>query len=168
MTTEQEIIDLFNGLTDIEYRAYYDDEGKIITYTIEQIDGDYKYITITGDQYFKSRYDARVINGLLEIVTAEIEYRAYYDSEGKIITYTTEKIDGDYITITGDQYAECRHDARVIGGKLVYSNGRSHVLKLIKSNAGIGTSKYDISVIEDNGDITYYTTQAYEIKRRSN
>ncbi len=106
-----------------------------------------------------------LFNSIENTTPIQIEYRAYYDKDGKIITYTTEKIDGDYIIITSGQYAESRHDARVIDGNLTYTHRRSHVLKLVKSNSGVGTNKYDISVIQDDGDSTYYTTRAYEIKR---
>lgn len=96
----------------------------------------------------------------------EIEYRAYYDKDGKIISYTTEKLPGDYILITRDQYAESRHDAKVIDSQLTYTHRRTHVHKLVKNNTtGISCSKYDISVIQDDGESTYYTTVAYEIKR---
>ena len=95
-----------------------------------------------------------------------LEFRAYYADDGKILSYTTEDIPGKYIVITSDQYAESRHDAKVIDGKLVYTHRRSHVFKLVKNKTdGVRTSKYDISVIQNDDESTYYRITAYEIKR---
>lgn len=108
-----------------------------------------------------------LFNSITEITPRSIEFRAYYNTDGSIITYTTEDIPGQYIVITSEQYAEARPDAKVIDGKFVYINSRSHVAKLAKNKTtGIRCSKYDISVIsEDDSDSTYYTVTAYEIKR---
>jgi len=106
-----------------------------------------------------------IFNSAQNTAPIQIEYRAYHDEHGKIITYTTEKPTGDYITITGDQYAESRHDARVIDGQLTYTHKRSHVSKLVKSNGGQRTSKYDMSIIVTEGESSYYMLKVYEIKR---
>ena len=95
-----------------------------------------------------------------------IEFRAYHDADGKILTYTTENLPGQYIVITSEQYAQARHDAKVIDDKLVFTHIRSHVSKLAKNKTdGVRTSKYDVSVISEDDDSTYYTIRAYEIKR---
>ena len=79
-----------------------------------------------------------------------IEYRVYYDSTGKVITYTTEDIPGDYIIVTAEQYAEARSDALVFNGKLVLPHKVKVVSKLIRNlDRGVSTSKYDINVITD-------------------
>jgi hypothetical protein len=107
-----------------------------------------------------------LFNSAINITPRKIEYRAYYDKDGSIITYTTESIEGQYIEITSEQYAQARHDAKVIDNKLVFTHRRSHVSKLVENKTdGIRTSKYDVSVIQDDGDSTYYTIRAYEIKR---
>jgi hypothetical protein len=103
---------------------------------------------------------------ITQIAQPKYEFRAYYGDDGKIITYTTEDIPGKYIVITANQYAEARHDAKVIDEKLVYTHRRSHVFKLVENKTdGVRTSKYDVSVIQDDDDSTYYTMAAYEIKR---
>ena len=92
------------------------------------------------------------------------EYRAYYDGDGKIITYTTQDISGDYIVVTLEDYQQARHDALVVGGVLVYTHVRKHVIKLTKTRnieADFCTSKYDISVVAQ-GD--YHDTQHYEVE----
>lgn len=107
-----------------------------------------------------------LFNSATDIVSRKIEYRAYYNKDGSIISYTTQAIEGDYIIVTSDQYAQSRPDAKVIGDKLVYTHRRSHVSKLVENKTvGVRTSKYDMSVIQEDGDSTYYTIRAYEIKR---
>jgi hypothetical protein len=107
-----------------------------------------------------------LFNSIENIMPIQIEYRAYYNKNGSIITYTTESIEGQYIVITAEQYTEARPDARVINDQFVYTHRRSHVFKLVKNKLdGTKTNKYDISVIQDDNDSTYYITHAYEIKR---
>jgi hypothetical protein len=106
-----------------------------------------------------------IVATLSAITPIEIEYRVYYDTDGKIITYTTEKIEGQYIVITAAQYAESRHDALIIDNQLIYTHRRTYVSKLEKNKTdGIKTSKYDMSVISTDDDSPYYTMRAYEIK----
>jgi len=98
------------------------------------------------------------------------EYRAYYDSEGKIITYTTQDIEGQYIVVTLEDYQQARHDAVVIDNKLVYTHRKAHVIKLVKTKnveADFRASKYDISVVASASDteVQYYQVRANEITR---
>ena len=98
----------------------------------------------------------------------EIEYRAYYDSMGKITTFTTENIEGDYLVITLEQYQECRHDAIVLDNQLIYTHVKKHVYKLAKSMVdGTKCSNHDISVIADESDdeYCYYEVKAHTIKK---
>ena len=107
-----------------------------------------------------------IVATLSAITPIEVEYRVYYDADGKIITYTTEKLEGQYIVITAAQYSESRHDALVIDSQLTYTHRQTHVSKLTKNKTdGIKTSKYDMSVISNDDETTYYTMRAYEIKR---
>jgi pyruvate-formate lyase len=98
------------------------------------------------------------------------EYRVYYSSDGKVITYTTEDLPGDYLVITLEDYQQARHDAVIIGGKLIYTHVRRHVTKLVKTKnntQGFAASKYDISVVAQGSypDVNHYQVQANEIKR---
>ena len=98
------------------------------------------------------------------------QYRVYYNEDGSIITYTTEDLPGNHLVITLDQYQQARHDAKVMGDKLVYTHIRNHVIKLAKTGnveAHFCTSKYDISVVAqgDYGERQYYQVQANEITR---
>jgi hypothetical protein len=80
-------------------------------------------------------------------VPQEIEYRVYYNERGEVITYTTEKLPGEYLVITVDEFNRCRHDALIRDGRLIFTNGISTVMKLERGD--IGTFKVhrgDISV----------------------
>ena len=46
------------------------------------------------------------------------EFRLYYDEKGNVVTYTCEKLDGNYIVIDALTFAQARPDVRVIDGKI--------------------------------------------------
>lgn len=78
------------------------------------------------------------------------EFRLYYDEQGYVITYTCEKLDGDYIVIDAQTFAEARPDNRVVKGKLVRTSSGSVVSKLKPSKKeGISCAKEDVSIITD-------------------
>ena len=94
-----------------------------------------------------------------------LEFRAYYDEQGKVITYTTQNLEGNYIIVSALDYHQCRHDAIVIDGQLIHVHQTRHVTKLAKNpNAGTKCSKYDISVISDDDEYEFFTVRAYAIK----
>lgn len=81
------------------------------------------------------------------------EFRLYYDDKGKVITYTCEKPEGNYIVIDAQTYAEARPDIRVLDGKLVKINSNSVVSKLIPNNKeGVNCAKEDVSIIVKTKD----------------
>lgn len=78
------------------------------------------------------------------------EFRLYYDEKGHVITYTCEKLEGDYIVIDAQTFAEGRPDARVIDGKLVRANSSAVVSKLKPNKKeGIMCALEDVSIIVD-------------------
>lgn len=93
------------------------------------------------------------------------EYRVYYNPDGSIITYTMQSIPGDYITITADEYAQGRHDARVMDGQLVFTHRKHQVFKLERNSTdGYKVSKYDVCILASDGEEhNLLTTRVYEI-----
>lgn len=87
-----------------------------------------------------------------------IEFRLYYDDDGKVITYSTENIPNkNYIVITREQFAEARPDVVVKNNKFVYTHLKKHVEKLVKSTTGTKTSKYDVNILtNDDVDFTFW------------
>jgi len=70
--TEQELIELLSGIENNEvvtnhwvpeFRVYYDKNGAILFYSMENLPGN--YLVITSEQYAASRYDYVVRNGKL-------------------------------------------------------------------------------------------------------
>jgi hypothetical protein len=93
------------------------------------------------------------------------EYRVYYNPDGSIITYTMQAIPGNYITITADEYAQGRHDARVLDGQLVFTHRKHQVFKLERNSTdGYKVSKYDVCIPASDGEEhNLLTTRVYEI-----
>lgn len=76
------------------------------------------------------------------------EFRLYYDNKGNVITYTCEKLEGDYIVIDAQTFAEGRPDAKVVNGKLVRANSGSVVSKLVPNKKeGVVCAAEDISIL---------------------
>ena len=75
------------------------------------------------------------------------EFRLYYDETGHVITYTCEKLDGNYIVIDALTFAEARPDVRVIDGELLRNSTATIVSKLRPNDSGILCEVEDISII---------------------
>ena len=75
------------------------------------------------------------------------EFRLYYDDTGKVLFYSCEKNEGNFIVIDAATYAECRHDITVQAGKIVKHNTIAMISKLVQSSNGIACYKDDISII---------------------
>lgn len=93
----------------------------------------------------------------------EFEYRLYYTDDGRVKQYSVVKLDGPYIVITREQYAEGRLDAIVKNGKLVYTHKQSHVRRLARSSTGVRTSKYDVNILSNDSDSVYWDIEHNEI-----
>ena len=82
------------------------------------------------------------------------ELRLYYDDEGKVICYTGDKsIQGKYIVVDTQTFAEARPDVRVIDGKISRVKPNAVVYKLMPDNEeGVSCHPKDISIIVDDQD----------------
>jgi hypothetical protein len=95
------------------------------------------------------------------------EFRLYYDEQGKVVCYTCEKLEGNYIVIDARTFAEGRPDVRVINGKISTVNVNAIVSKLMPDTDGQLTSVEDISIIVDSnykGKTTTWKIHTYELK----
>lgn len=91
-----------------------------------------------------------------------LEYRLYYDSAGKLITYSTEILNHEYIVITKEQYAEARSDVIVKNKKIIRTDRLTLVYVLEKSTDGVSCSKYDINII-DNNNSQYWKLTSHDL-----
>ena len=80
-----------------------------------------------------------------------VEFRLYYDDKGKVLCYTCEDLEGNYIVIDAQTYAECRPDVLIIDGKIIKANAGAMIVKLAPSTQGIRCVSNDITIIADEG-----------------
>jgi hypothetical protein len=78
------------------------------------------------------------------------EFRLYYGEKGEVVTYTCEKLDGDYIVIDTLTFAEARPDVQVMDGKIVRTSSAAVITRLYPSYKGTLCEREDISVIADS------------------
>lgn len=93
------------------------------------------------------------------------EFRLYYDDKGKVITYTCDKLPGNYIVIDAVTYAQARPDIQVIDGKITTVQPNAVVFKLMPSPIGIKCATEDISIIvtDNYENITRWNLNIYEL-----
>lgn len=77
------------------------------------------------------------------------EFRLYYDDKGKVICYSCEKIEGNYIIIDASTYAAGRPDIRVIDGKISTAVPSLVVSKLMPNDEGVSCAEEDVSIVVD-------------------
>jgi hypothetical protein len=93
------------------------------------------------------------------------EFRLYYDKRGKVVCYTCEKLEGDFIVIDALTFAEARPDVRVVDGKITKVQA-AIVSKLMPGDAGQQCAYEDISIVVDNtytGKIQNWKMITYEL-----
>lgn len=94
------------------------------------------------------------------------EFRLYYDDTGKVLFYTCEKPEGNYIIVDSVTYAASRPDIRVIDGKISTVTPSAVVSKLMPKDTGTLCLEEDISIIVDEkyeGNITKWKLTVYEL-----
>ena len=94
-----------------------------------------------------------------------VEFRLYYDDNGDVLFYTCDKPEGKFIVIDSQTYAECRHDIKIIDGKIFKKSDGIIIHKLVPSDNGIKCSKHDINIIVDDSiEHTTWNTKTYEFR----
>lgn len=85
-----------------------------------------------------------------EVIEEAIEFRVYHDDSGKILFYTCEKPEGNYVIVDKTTFAEMRYDMKVVEGKLIRIIPGIMISKLKPSiKEGIDCAKEDVSIIVD-------------------
>jgi len=95
-----------------------------------------------------------------------VEFRLYYGEDGKVITYTCEKLEGNYIIVDAQTFAEARPDVQVVDGKVTRIVPKVMISKLKPSTQGTLTYKDDISLIakEETTETQYWKLTSHELK----
>jgi len=94
------------------------------------------------------------------------EFRLYDDDKGKVLFYSCEKLEGNYIVIDAETYAIGRPDLRVIDGKISTAVASAVVSKLMPSDDGITCAEEDISIVVGKnykGKIVNWKLNTYEL-----
>lgn len=103
-----------------------------------------------------------------EVSTPEpVEFRLYYDDKGSIITYTCEKLPGNYLVIDAQVFAEGRPDLTVVDGKLVKLVPEVFLSLLTKSVNGTKCASEDVTILVSDdyaGDTTHWELKKHEYK----
>ena len=103
-----------------------------------------------------------------EVKTPEpVEFRLYYDDKGSIITYTCEKLPGNYLVIDAQVFAECRPDLTVVNGVLVKLVPEVFLSLLAVSDSGTKCASEDVTIlVQDDyeGNTTHWELKSYEYK----
>lgn len=95
------------------------------------------------------------------------EFRLYYEKDtGKVICYTCEKLDGDYIIIDAITYAQARPDVRVLNEKISTVQNHCIVSKLMPNLfSGQDCEAEDVSIINiDKINSVKWKLNTYELK----
>ena len=96
-----------------------------------------------------------------------VEFRLYYDDFGRVLFYTCDKPEGNYIVVDQQTYAEMRYDWRIVDGKLTKLIPGIIISKL-KPNAmeGRNCASEDMSIIvdEDYADKQKWKLTSYELQ----
>ena len=95
------------------------------------------------------------------------EFRLYYDDKGKVLFYSCEKLEGNYIVIDATTYSIGRPDLRVIDGKISTAVPSLVVSKLMPNKEGITCTEEDISIIVDKnykGKTINWNLTTYELE----
>lgn len=93
------------------------------------------------------------------------EFRVYYDDEGRVLFYTCEKPEGNYLVIDATIFAQARPDLRVIDGKLSSINPKAIISKLKPDTEGKACAADDVSILVDDayqGSITNWKLSVHE------
>ena len=95
------------------------------------------------------------------------EFRLYYDENGKVLHYTCEDLEGNYIVIDSQVYNEGRYDVRVIDGKIVNTSEFTYTQKIVPSTTGYRCAKENVNIVvseEYIGETLTWDVKQYEHK----
>ena len=92
------------------------------------------------------------------------EFRLYYDENGKVITYTCDKLLGKYIVVDAVTFSQARHDIRVVDEKIVNLSCANYTSKLKPNDeSGAYCLEEDISIVVNQTDSCSKTRWRLEI-----
>jgi hypothetical protein len=109
---------------------------------------------------------AQLIAGM-QVIPSIPEFRLYYDENGRVLFYTCDKPEGNYLVIDSQTYAEARPDIRIIDGVIHKASEFIVVTKLRHSDTGTTCAIEDVSIIVDSnytGKTQTWKAETHEYK----
>lgn len=103
----------------------------------------------------------------MQVVPPPTEFRVYYDENGRVLFYTCDKPEGNYLVIDSQTYAEARPDIRIIDGVIHKASEFAVVTKLRHSDKGTICAIEDVSIIVDSnytGKTQTWKAETHEYK----
>jgi hypothetical protein len=97
-----------------------------------------------------------------------VELRLYYDDNGDCICYTCEDLEGNYLVIDSQTFAEGRPDVKVINGELIKPSSKVNIVKLVISDTGTICAEEDVGIVVDEqyiGPVLKWEEKLYESRR---
>lgn len=108
------------------------------------------------------------IDAIQQRQLSQIEYRLYYDDLGCVVTYTTERLPGQYLKISREQYAEARADIAVRDGQIIETHRVNTAHRLtVHPTQGQCTSVYDVNILcqPQDPETVFYLSVLHEFPR---
>ena len=94
----------------------------------------------------------KLINASAAIVNKPVDftYRLYYNKDtGEPIAYSMEKLKGNFVTVTKEQYTVGRYDVIVKDDCLVSTASIQYLRKLVPSADGIACNKTNVLILDE-------------------
>jgi len=80
-------------------------------------------------------------------------YRLYYNKDTKKpITYSMGKLEGDFITVTKDQYAQSRYDIIINNERIENIQSIQYVRKLVPNANGISCHHSNVLIVDKSSN----------------
>ena len=101
------------------------------------------------------------------VLRKEPEFRLYYNDDGSIICYSCENLEGKYIVIDAQTFAECRQNVEIVDGVIKLIKPLITTQKLIESAQGTRCAIEDINIVVSNdydGETTNWEMKKYEFE----
>lgn len=77
------------------------------------------------------------------------EFRLYYDDFGKVLFYTCDKVEGNFLIIDSDIYFQSRFDIKIVDNKIISIYDKRIISKLQPDEVGTSCYDNDVSIIYD-------------------
>ena len=95
------------------------------------------------------------------------ELRLYYDENGRVLFYTCDKPQGNYVVVDPQTYAQGRPDLMVIDGRIMNgANTGGVVARLVPGDIGTRCAAEDINIVvgdDYEGETITWKLKTYEL-----